>query len=521
MEPAADPADAPAEAGRAVAVSEARHAMAQVLAEGSTHAAGADGTALRFAATGFIDPPNEGPFPGADGPAFPVTEYDLDVVLELGGDRLRIDRVGVNPGPGFVIDQIERIDGEVGVAEGVNALGLPLGAIPSDRVAALVRTQRLLNPTLLVADALSQPGSILGASLAWDGSQLVLRVTLANDVAPIALDVALLGPPRILRAKTYENDLLLRDSEIEVEYEDWTWVAGFGRMPHRVEVWHEGYLLRSETRSGATTAVPIAAGEIEVPADTPPADPALVALGRRSSQAQLSFPPPITYPDGRPAGVVPVELAPGVFFLSGTLHNSMLVEQAERLVLVEAPGYPERSVAIAEWAEAQYPDKSITHVIATHHHSDHTAGLREFVARGATVIVGEATEAFFADDVFQRSSSLVPDTLSTLDVDPVVIGVPDDATWTLDDPVRPVQTIPVDSVHADDMVVAYLPQQGFVFNSDLYTPDFPATNQEALLQAATELNDAIVEFDLDVTLMPSGHGFVIHSYAEFLAETGL
>ena len=478
--------------------------------------------AIRYHAEGIIDPPNEGPYPGADGPSFPHTEFAIDVVQELNGGRLRIDRTGTNPGPGFVVDQIERIDGDVGEAEGVNALGFPLGAMSSDRVAALVRNQRLLNPSLLAMDAVADPSLILGAQLGWDGEEWVVRVTLDNEVAPIALDVAVFGPPRIVRLTTYENDLLLRDSEVEIEYGAWAYVPGFGPFPHTVEVWHDGYLLRTEQRSDATGLVPLQDEEIHVPVDTlPPADLALAELGRRSSQAQLSFPPPIAFPDGRPAAVFPSELSPGVFFLGGTLHNSLLVEQQERLVLVEAPGYPERSVAIAQWAEANF-DKPITHVIATHHHSDHTAGLREFVARGAAVAVGESTASFFADEVFAASSSIVPDTLSMSDdIEPEVIPVASDETWTLDDPLHPVVVVPVESQHATDMVVAYLPAEGFLFNSDLFTPDFPATNEAALLAGATELNDAIVAFDLDVTLMPSGHGFSAPTYDEFLTRFDL
>lgn len=478
---------------------------------------------LAYHTEGFTDPPNEAFVPGDTAPSFPRTQFQIDVTHDIAGDRLRLDRQGTTPGPGFIVDQIERIDGDVGVAEGLSAVG-PLGPMPSDRVAALRRNQRLLNPALLLAETFEDPSLVIGADFEFDGQSLLLVLEVDDAVAPITVEVVVAGPagPSVQRVLTEENDLLLRDTEVEVSFGDWQWVAGGWRMPHYVEVRQDGHLVQQEERSGYVVNGPIDDEALELPAGPPPPfDATLASLGERSAQAQLAFPPGIQFPDGRPSQVVPVELFPGVYFLTGTLHNSMLVEQADRLVLLEAPAFPERSEAISAWVEATFPTKAITHVVATHHHSDHTAGLRTFVAQGAAVVVGEATESFFADDVFARSSAIVPDALSLAPVeDPEVIGVPADQTFTLEDPLHPVVVVPVPSVHAADMVAAYLPQEQVVFNSDLYSPGFPASF-EALLVGAIELNQAIESNQLAVSWMAAGHGAVVPSYADFLAEFGL
>ncbi|MCH9686847.1 MAG: hypothetical protein K0V04_35765, partial [Deltaproteobacteria bacterium] len=103
--------------------------------------------------------------------------------------------------------------------------------------------------------------------------------------------------------------------------------------------------------------------------------------------------------------------------------------------------------------------------------------------------------------------------------EPVVIGVPTDQPWLLEDPVRPVMVVPVPSDHAADMVVAYLPQQQVLFNSDMFSPGFPASF-DALLVGATELQSAIVANGLAVSWMAAGHGGVVPSYAEFLDQFG-
>ena len=46
-------------------------------------------------------------------------------------------------------------------------------------------------------------------------------------------------------------------------------------------------------------------------------------------------------------------------------------------------------------AKAKYPGKPIKYLVLTHHHMDHTGGMRAYVAEGATVIVPAPTKAYF------------------------------------------------------------------------------------------------------------------------------
>lgn len=475
---------------------------------------------LSYHVVGSVNPVNEGLVPGDPAPTLPRTDFTMDVVFDVTGSRLRLDRQGTMPGFGVTFEQVDTIDGELGAAEGSATFGAPVGLVSSDRVTALQRLHRLTNPTLLVQDVADDPSLLLGVDVAFDQGALWVGLRLDDPVAPIDLQIELSAKPTIRRLLTEENDLLLRDSEVEITFADWQVLPGGWRMPHQVEVWHDGHLLRTEERSGyEVNAVVDDESFAFPPGPAPVFDPSLASLGERSSQAQLTLPPPIRFPDGRPTTVVPVEVTPGVTFLTGIAHNSMLVEHSDRLVLVEAPSYPERSDAIAAWAEANIPGKPITHVIATHHHVDHTAGLRSFVARGATVVVGEPTADFFRDDVFQRPSTIVPDLLSTMPVEePEVIAVPVDQSWTLDDPVHPISVISVPSMHAADMVVIHLPADEILFNSDLYSGgaglggDWPAL--------ANELHTAIESRGLAVSWMPAGHSPLVPSYADFLAEFG-
>ncbi|MCH9687021.1 MAG: hypothetical protein K0V04_36635, partial [Deltaproteobacteria bacterium] len=237
---ASDPSD--------VAVSADEVSEHLTAALGTASSAGSIQT-LAYHAEGFTDPPNQGVLPGDLAPSFPRTEFELDIIQDVGGDRIRIDRQGATPAPGFIVDQIERIDGNVGVAEGASVLG-PLGAMTSDRVAALRRNQRLLNPTLLLSEVAADPGILLGAHFGFDGQSLLLVLELDDTVAPITVEVALVGPagPSVKRVLTQENDRLMRDVAVEVGFSQWQWVGGW-RLPHQVEVHQGGHLIHVEQRT--------------------------------------------------------------------------------------------------------------------------------------------------------------------------------------------------------------------------------------------------------------------------------
>src|SRR5206468_961328 len=70
---------------------------------------------------------------------------------------------------------------------------------------------------------------------------------------------------------------------------------------------------------------------------------------------------------GPPPAVVTVEeVAPGVWFLAGQSHHSVVVEFADHLTLVEAPQNDVRALAVIAKARTLRPDKPLTEVINTH-----------------------------------------------------------------------------------------------------------------------------------------------------------
>src|SRR5206468_7764204 len=84
---------------------------------------------------------------------------------------------------------------------------------------------------------------------------------------------------------------------------------------------------------------------------------------------------------GGPPGNPAQELAKGLWRVTGTTHHSLIVEFSDHLLVVEASN-PERVAAVWARAKELRPNKPITQLIVTHHHFDHTGGVRDAVARG-------------------------------------------------------------------------------------------------------------------------------------------
>jgi glyoxylase-like metal-dependent hydrolase (beta-lactamase superfamily II) len=91
-----------------------------------------------------------------------------------------------------------------------------------------------------------------------------------------------------------------------------------------------------------------------------------------------------------------IEIAKGIWYLTGA-GNSTLFEFDDHLTLFEAYGSEGNARAMFERARALVPGKPLTEVIVSHHHFDHTGGLRAAVAEGLTIVAQRGNEAFLRE----------------------------------------------------------------------------------------------------------------------------
>src|SRR5207244_2971548 len=100
------------------------------------------------------------------------------------------------------------------------------------------------------------------------------------------------------------------------------------------------------------------------------------------ANAEVTIPAPTPAPPPPPVTVQTEKITDGVYYLKGGTHHSVLVEFADHVVLIEAPQNEQRSIALLSEVQKLYPSKPLRYVVNTHHHFDHSGGLRTIVDAG-------------------------------------------------------------------------------------------------------------------------------------------
>src|SRR2546425_3463651 len=168
----------------------------------------------------------------------------------------------------------------------------------------------------------------------------------------------------------------------------------------------------------------------------------------------LAVPDPIRQTPAPYARVTSQMVAEGVWFLSGGSHNSALIEMSDHLMLVESPLNEERATAVLAEVKNLVANKPIKYVVATHHHFDHTGGLRAVAAEGVTVIAHDANKAFL-DKALAAPATVNPDRLTKSGKKGTVEVMRDKRVLT--DGIRTVELLHIaGNTHHAGLIMAYL-----------------------------------------------------------------
>jgi glyoxylase-like metal-dependent hydrolase (beta-lactamase superfamily II) len=208
---------------------------------------------------------------------------------------------------------------------------------------------------------------------------------------------------------------------------------------------------------------------------------------------------------GREQKVDLVEAAAGVYHVKGSSHHSMAIEMADHVVVIEAPLYEERSLAVINAIEEKIPGKPIKYVVMTHFHIDHSGGIRAYAAKGATIVAHERNVEFLKT-MLSRPKTVRPDSLAKAgNTAPNIEGFT--GSKQLTDGNRTVELREIENPHSAGMLAAYLPRERLVFSSDLYTPGAAVdpSNTSGIANASA-LYKAITDQKLDVDRIVGGHG---------------
>src|SRR5437879_5156798 len=186
----------------------------------------------------------------------------------------------------------------------------------------------------------------------------------------------------------------------------------------------------------------------------------LAAPAAAASAAPIPGPPP--------PNVTVQEVAKGIWHLAGQSHHSVVVEFSDHLTLIETPQNEVRALAVIAKARELRPNKPLTHVINSHHHFDHSGGLRAAVSEGLTIITQSAAAPYYKE-AMSRPHTIVPDALAK-DPKPLKIETVDDEMVLKDDTMTVNLYHISGNPHADTLLMAYFPKERILVEADVFNP---------------------------------------------------
>ena len=283
------------------------------------------------------------------------------------------------------------------------------------------------------------------------------------------------------------------DAVNETRFSDYRRQGGFP-VPGRLVQYNAGFLATDAKYDSVELDRPPVAADFEIPKD-------FARLKVFDAKPELS------------------QLAPDVYLVHGLQggFNTMFVAFKDFIVAVEAPeenvfaGISEQAIAMIQKA---VPGKPIRYLVQTHHHGDHSSGVRAYIAEGTTVITTAGNKAYL-ERVAAAPYRMKPDALAR-SPKPVQIEILNKKR-VIGDGDRTIELYEVGPLHTREMVIAYLPQEKILFQSDLFNP-ITAGGAEPIEHDApfhgvydenpAQLHAKIRELGLDVRTIAGSHGRV-------------
>jgi glyoxylase-like metal-dependent hydrolase (beta-lactamase superfamily II) len=419
--------------------------------------------------------------PEATGQRFTVSA--ARIAIDVAGNRARTELTRTPDFQYFAGQaaqrQISGVDGEIGynVAPNGTATRTP-APITSNR-----RTEMLHHPLLALRAALAD-GSTVSNPRTENGQNLVDVRTSGGQSFTLATDATNNLPVRVVSRSDNVN---LGDVTVETTFANYQDVNGL-QLPTRIT---------QKTDIASTLDLTVTKQTIDADAGD------LAAPAAAASAPQAAGPPA--------ASVTAEELAPGIWRLAGQSHHSVLVEFSDHLTLIEAPQNDVRALAVIAKARELRPGKPLTQLVMSHHHFDHSGGVRAAISEGLTVITHKAS-ASLVEDMATRPHTIVPDALAKNPKPAMVEAV--DGERVLTDGTMTVNLYAIEgNPHADTFLIAYFPKERILVEADMFTPG------AAVMPYVPNLYENIRKRNLRVDRVVPLHGTVV-PFSELVKAAG-
>jgi glyoxylase-like metal-dependent hydrolase (beta-lactamase superfamily II) len=389
-------------------------------------------TSLEIQGSGVVFQVGQSYTPGQPWPQFDVRTFNRVVNYEtasLRDDMMRTRTLDPPKGGGVFVRGEHR---QVFVVSGDHAWNV----IGENTVAAPIalgdrQFQFWSTPHGIIKAAMANPAGVQGRTIAF-GIPGRFRATATLDAANL-----------VERVEATLSSPVLGDMAIQVSYADYRDFGGV-KFPTKIRQTYGGF----------------------------PAFELNVTEVRANGAADIKVPDNVRLAGNPYTRVQSAKAAEGVWYVTGGTHHSVVIEMADHLIVAEGPLNEDRALAVIAEARKLVPGKPIKYLIVSHHHFDHSGGVRAFAGEGVTIIAQDAGKAYF-EQIVAAPATVGPDHLARSGRKATVEGVRD--RRELSDGTRTVEVRHIAGIqHADDMLMVYLPKEKFLIQADAYTP--PALN---------------------------------------------
>jgi glyoxylase-like metal-dependent hydrolase (beta-lactamase superfamily II) len=457
---------------------------AKTVLDGVAKSMGAtDLKSIQYSGSGSTFAPGQNPNPSAPWPRFNAKSYSRTINYDTASLRDEIVRTQVDPISGGGGQPVIGEQRQVLVVSGTHAWSQPGDTAAPQLAAVADRLHQLwITPHGVIKAALAHNATVQSRA---EGDK---KLTIVAFTVPGQLKVnAVVNDQNLVeKVESWVANPVVGDMLTETTYADYKDFAGV-KFPTKITQKAGGH----------------------------------PALDLTVSAVQPNAPVDIQVPDNVRQAAVEVkaqQVVDGVWYLTGGTHHSVLVEMQDYVIVVEGPQNDERASTVIAEVRRLVPNKPIKYVVNSHHHFDHAGGLGAFVAEGVTVITHASNKPFF-EQAFAAPRTVRPDKLAQSGKTATIESLNDklvlqDATRTLE-----IHHI-AGNLHADGLILAYLPKEKLLMEADVYTPAAPNTPPLAQPNPfSVNLHDNIGGLKLEVDRILPLHGRIV-SLAELLGAIG-